>query len=1462
MATLSSTTSSLTSSSASTMQSTPAPLHQIVTIKLTKKNFLLWRAQLLPYLRSNKLMRFLDGSQPIPPAMVPASTSAGAELIVNPTYETWYDQDQQLLGGLLSSMTEEVLADVQSATTAKEAWDSLLRIYASSTRARTVQIRVELANIKKRDLTAATYFAKVKALAAEMAAAGAPLGDEDIISYLLAGLATDYDAFVTSITTRSDRLSLDEVYSHLMVFEARLQRNQAEMQMHLNSSANYARRGGNNLRGRGGPRGRGGRGNYSHGGSSSRPTDPPGARRPATTNNNSRPLCQICGKIGHTAVRCWYRHDDSYNEDPPMANVASTLPSYKLDNWYGDTGATDHITNELDRLAVRERYNGNEQVQVGNGAGLKISHIGHSTINTAARPLFLRNILHVPGITKNLLSIHRFTRDNDCYFEYHPWNFFIKDRQTRRCLLEGQCEGGLYPLTISSAQDLTHALAARKINRDQWHARLGHPASQTVQSILRINNIMCSSESFSSVCNACQMAKSHQLPYSRSMNNASAPLELIHSDVWGPAATSVGGYRYYISFLDDFSKFSWIYLLHDRSEAPQIFLQFQAHVERLLDSKIKCVQSDWGGEYQKTHNTFFKKLGIAHRVSCPHTHQQNGAAERKHRHIVETGLALLAHASMPLKFWDEAFLTATFLINRLPTRVIDNKSPLERLFNISPDYSTLRVFGCACWPHLRPYNKHKLSFRSKECVFLGYSPLHKGYKCLDLSSGRVYISRDVIFDESIFPFAKQLTTSSHIDSSGSSVNSSVDRLCYSLPTHLLSTENSPAAEPSSGSTPVLLPRELPSDFELQSPPTNPATSGVVHATAGTALETASDSLAPSSTPESLPDGRIHEEARTAAPTGTAGPDSSSAPTTAAASSDPVHGAVSDHVLVPSSTANGATNEDNSHHYGTRLKNNIRKPKIRTDGTVGYSAIVTYSVTRTANLEPSSHVTALKDPNWKQAMVDEYNALMFNKTWHLIPPDPSLNVIDCKWVFRIKEKPDGSIDRHKARLVAKGFTQEYGIDYEETFSPVVKHTTIRILLSLAVIRGWSIRQIDIQNAFLHGFLEEDVYMHQPPGFIDFQHPDYLCKLDKALYGLKQAPRAWFSRLSNKLLELGFSPSKADVSLFIFHKEGLCIYMLIYVDDIIIISSSAPATDKLIAQLRDDFAVKDLGQLHYFLGIQVHHTSDGLYLTQKKYIHDLLCRTNMLEAKGVSTPMVSAEKLVKTGGILLSSEDATRYRSVVGALQYLSLTRPDISFCVNRVCQFMASPTVDHWTAVKRILRYLRATMDMGLWFTRSSSFLLSAFSDADWAGNLDDRRSTGGYIIFLGGNPVSWSSRKQSTVSRSSTEAEYKAVADATAELIWIQVLMRELGITLSRAPSLWCDNIGATYLCANPIFHRRMKHVEVDYHFVRERVTRRQLEVRSISSKDQLADIMTKSLSSTPFQVMRDNLQLAPLPPD
>jgi hypothetical protein len=354
-----------------------------------------------------------------------------------------------------------------------------------------------------------------------MAAAGSSLRDDEVIAYLLAGLTAEYDPFVTSMTTKGDSISLDDEYAYLMAFEARQIKHQMDHQLAFGSSANYAGRGDRG-------RGRGARGRWrGRAGPSSRISDNRGR------GSNARPPCQICGKEGHTAIRCWHRNDDSYSTDPPMAAMAATS-STKIDpNWYVDTGATDHITSDLDRLMLREHYHGGEQVQVGNGASLQILNTGHSTINSVDRPLALRNVLHVPDISKHLLSVHKFTQDNDVFFEFHPTYFSIKDRQTKRRLLEGQSKNGLYPLPSSAVNHLKHALLSRPITRVDWHARLGHPSSQVVNSILHVNNISCPKQLESSVCNACQLAKSHQLPYNSSVHRSTCPLELIFSDVWG-----------------------------------------------------------------------------------------------------------------------------------------------------------------------------------------------------------------------------------------------------------------------------------------------------------------------------------------------------------------------------------------------------------------------------------------------------------------------------------------------------------------------------------------------------------------------------------------------------------------------------------------------------------------------------------------------------------------------------------------------------------------------------------------------------------------------------------------------------------------------------------------------------------------------------------------------------------------
>ncbi|CAN0847266.1 Retrovirus-related Pol polyprotein from transposon RE1, partial [Linum grandiflorum] len=420
--------------------------------------------------------------------------------------------------------------------------------------------------------------------------------------------------------------------------------------------------------------------------------------------------------------------------------------------------------------------------------------------------------------------------------------------------------------------------------------------------------------------------------------------------------------------------------------------------------------------------------------------------------------------------------------------------------------------------------------------------------------------------------------------------------------------------------------------------------------------------------------------------------------------------------------------------------------------------------------PTTASAALADEQWRAAMTTEYVALLRNGTWELVPAPANCNLISNRWVFVLKTRPDGSIERYKARLVARGFQQIPGRDFGQTFSPVLKPATLRLLLGIAVSNSWPLHQLDISNAFLNGTLNEEVYMQQPVGFEDPDHPDYVCKLRKSIYGLRQAPRAWFECLSTALQQFGFSPSKTDPSLFIYKPGSTALYVLVYVDDIVITGTSSSLIQQLILWLQSRFLLRDLG---------------------------------MADAKSMTTPCTTDQLIQSAADTSPAFTDPGLYRSIVGGLQYLNFTRPDISFAVNHVSQFLHQPTESHWCAVKRILRFLQGTIAVGLSFQPSATPTLHGYSDASFASSPRDRKSITGYAVFFGNNLVSWSTRKQKAVARSSTECEYRALATLASEVIWLQSLLAELRIPQPTPPVLWCDNLGATYLAHNPVFHSR-----------------------------------------------------------
>jgi hypothetical protein len=429
-------------------------------------------------------------------------------------------------------------------------------------------------------------------------------------------------------------------------------------------------------------------------------------------------------------------------------------------------------------------------------------------------------------------------------------------------------------------------------------------------------------------------------------------------------------------------------------------------------------------------------------------------------------------------------------------------------------------------------------------------------------------------------------------------------------------------------------------------------------------------------------------------------------------------------------------------------------------------------------------------------------------------------------------------------VAKGYTQCEGLDFHETFSPVAKMTTVRCFLALAAAKNWFLHQLDVNDAFLHGDLDEEVYMSMP---LDFgpKGDTKVCKLTKSLYGLKQASRQWFSKFSTTLVELGFVQSLVDYSLFTQLKGSSFIALLVYVDDVAIASNDPKAVSIFITILNDKFKLKDLGPLKYFLGLEIARSTEGISVNQIKYALEVLEDSGLLAAKPVKFPMEQNLKLSKDEGDLLS--DSTSYKRLVGRLLYLTITRPDLAFSVQILSQFMDKPRQPHLKAAHRVLRYIKQALAQGLIFSTKSDFHINAFSYSDWVGCLDTRRSITGFCVFIGDSLVSWKSKKQQTISRSSAEAEYRALALTCCELMWLSSLLKDFWIPHPQIALLLCDNQFALHIATNPIYHKRTKYIEIDCHLIREKIQLGLIRTLHVSSQNQLADIFTKSLGFKDF---------------
>ncbi|WVZ75916.1 hypothetical protein U9M48_023934 [Paspalum notatum var. saurae] len=473
------------------------------------------------------------------------------------------------------------------------------------------------------------------------------------------------------------------------------------------------------------------------------------------------------------------------------------------------------------------------------------------------------------------------------------------------------------------------------------------------------------------------------------------------------------------------------------------------------------------------------------------------------------------------------------------------------------------------------------------------------------------------------------------------------------------------------------------------------------------------------------------------------------------------------------------------------------------------------------------------------MHEELENFERNHVWDLVEPPPNCHPIGTKWVFKNKQGEDGIVVRNKARLVAQGFCQKEGIDYEETYTPVARLEALRILLAFAASKGFKLQQMDIKSAFLNWFIEEEVYVRQPLGIKSARFPDRVYKLRKALYGLKQAPRAWYARLKSFLLKSEFVMGSVDKTLFLLSHGGDTLIVQIYVDDIIFGGSSHTLVSSFAEQMSREFEMSLMGELQFFLGLQIKQGLEGTFVHQAKYTRDILNKFNMGDSKPMTTPMSTNTALDADED--REAVDQKEFRGMVGSLLYLTATRPDIQFAVCLCARYQASPRTSHRQAVKRIFRYLKFTPELGLWYSSVFSLSLRGFSDADHTGCRIDHKSTSGTCQLLETFLVSWSSHKQASVDLSTTEAEYVAAASCCSQLLWMKATLSDFGLRFGRIPLL-VDSTSVISVAKNPVLHSITKHIDVRFHFLRDHYEKGDIDLVHVVSTNKLADIFTKPL--------------------
>ena len=1148
-----------------------------------------------------------------------------------------------------------------------------------------------------------------------------------------------------------------------------------------------------------------------------------------------------------------------------------------------DSGGTSHMINYETPFDAIKRYPIGKIIL---GDGSSIDALGRQdlTFHLNEGNLRCKGTLFVPKLRENILSVAKLTdsgyditfsntsviiydkmehktitgiRKNNVYYlypgnlnevlksEYEPlkYNFAYTHEESFHLCNNINCEishnktNAKDKITAKEKRYKTTRNKIRDIN--ELHRELGHLNFKYIRAMINENpdiGIELNKSKPESECHVCRITKSTADVHPRGHKKAQTAGELIHSDLCGPMRIQTrGGYKYFMTFIDDFSSYCIIRLLTRKSDAKHEFMNAANYFENQFNCTIKRIRHDRGTEYMNTdlHNWCTLK-GIKSEPTDGYNPKQNSVAERRNYTYRCMATAMMRTGKMSKKFWGDAILTANYISNR--TMHVSNEkhqSPLEMLGKGKPKLSRLATFGCIAYVHIPKELRGKLDDTSITCRFIGYSSeAHQdpnggsgGFLLFDPKTNKSLTSSDVTFNTSLLYTIPDLTELT--------INDCINDDEFFELTDLRDHDILPDLEPGSDSD-----HSQYNDVEYK-PKLD------ISRNQRAKLRPNQNAHDNSSQPEGGSNNKVTKQKRTVK------------------------------VIIPFKRKTAINTLLNERNLTSNFKPNHDIFETFSRDILPESEHI-FIVIDEVGSEPKTLDEAMKSPEWpkwKEAIDNEWNSLISNNTWIELPKSEvphGRKPIGCKWVLKIKRGSDGEIIKYKARLVAKGFSQRHGIDYNHTFAPTVKLSAVRMLLTIAALEKLQVRHLDIKTAYLYGDLDEEIYMKLPEWYERKQSTESVLQLVRGLYGLKQAGRQWNKKISNSLKEAGFEKSDQEPCIFIKLLDEKHIIIAIFVDDIIIAANN----DKLIEEVKNFLALyyqlNDEGELTWYTGIKITRDFNGrrFYLSQPQYIKDMVDTFGLRDAKICDTPMEGGT--VDHENMLYDEKDETQrewlrrnpslYRRGVGTLMFLMVaTRPELAFSVSTVSRYLDRHSPTAWKVVKRIMRYLKGTPNYGLILGASEGqddMTLKAYFDADWAGDLETRKSTSGYIILLNDSAISWKCERQPVVALSTTEAELIATTSGGKEVIALRRLLKDMGHEQVDATTVYEDNQGCIYLMHNDLKNKRTKHIDIKYFWLKQQIDEKKVELLFCPTQEMIADIMTKSLPRESFQKFRSQIRV------